>query len=64
MNIKQLKEYINDLPDDMEMAYFDCEFCYPILVTSVEVREEQVYKYIKNNLRYEADIKNNLLILE
>ncbi len=64
MNILELKNYIKDLHDDMEIAYFDQEFHDYIIPQKAEVRKERWYYYTWKNPAFEAGDKKDLLILD
>lgn len=43
MNIKELKEYIKDLPDEMELGRYDSDNTCDILVTEISVEESSIF---------------------
>lgn len=62
MNIKELKEYIKDLPDELEIAYFD-DWDYNI-ASYIDIREETPYIYTWGNPTHKKLDKQKLLIFE
>lgn len=55
MNIKELKEYIQDLPDDMEIATNDDWLYYVVSdlsveITSVVTRDDPDYDFTSKNV--------------
>lgn len=53
MNIKELKEFIKDLPDDTELYHYEVPDCNYELTTSYSEKLGQIEFYTKKKESYE-----------